>query len=52
MKIKLLLILFSLSIMSCATSRNFGDPTRPVDAQKVKKERNRELNIQYGAPNR
>lgn len=34
-------------LSSCATS-NYGDPTRPGDAKKVKKEQNRAIQNQFG----
>ena len=48
---KILFILIMFLGTSCA-SANYGDPTRPADDRKVKKEINRDLNSRFNAPNR
>ena len=44
---KLTLLILALLLSSCASS-NLGDPTRPADAKKVKKEQNRAIMNQFG----
>ncbi len=45
---KLFLILFLFSLLTGCASYNYGDPTRQRDAQKIKKENNKNLRSQFG----
>ncbi len=45
---KLLLILFLFSLLAGCASSNYGDPTRQRDAQKIRKENNKNLRSQFG----